>query len=41
VWLHGAAADALVRDGAGPVGISASELIEPARALLNATLYLS
>jgi len=38
VWLHGAAADALVRGGAGPVGISASELIEPARALLNATM---
>ncbi len=38
VWLHGAAADTLVRDGAGPVGISAGELIEPARALLNATI---
>jgi hydroxyethylthiazole kinase-like uncharacterized protein yjeF len=38
VWLHGAAADALVRDGAGPIGLSASELIEPARALLNATM---
>ena len=40
VWLHGAAADALVREAAGPIGISASELIETARTLLNATLYL-
>jgi NAD(P)H-hydrate repair Nnr-like enzyme with NAD(P)H-hydrate dehydratase domain len=38
VWLHGAAADTLARNGAGPIGISASELIDPARALLNASI---
>ena len=38
VWLHGAAADLLVRAGNGPIGISASELIEPARAILNASM---
>ncbi|MRR50844.1 MAG: NAD(P)H-hydrate dehydratase [Rhodocyclaceae bacterium] len=36
VHLHGAAADALVDDGVGPVGLTAGELIEPARRLLNA-----
>ena len=35
VHLHGAAADALVRSGSGPVGLTASELIEPARRLWN------
>jgi len=35
-WLHGAAADALVADGSGPVGITASEVIDSARALINA-----
>jgi hydroxyethylthiazole kinase-like uncharacterized protein yjeF len=35
-WLHGAAADALVTAGSGPVGITASEVIDSARALLNA-----
>jgi len=35
VWLHGAAADALAHKGSGPIGISAGELIDPARALLN------
>ena len=35
VWLHGAAADALVERGAGPLGIAASDLVEPARAILN------
>jgi hydroxyethylthiazole kinase-like uncharacterized protein yjeF len=34
-YLHGAAADALVASGAGPIGITASEVIESARALLN------
>jgi hydroxyethylthiazole kinase-like uncharacterized protein yjeF len=34
-YLHGAAADALVAMGAGPVGITASEVIDQARALLN------
>ena len=38
VWLHGAAADTLARAGAGPTGISAGELIDPARALLNASI---
>ena len=35
VHLHGAAADALVQNGSGPVGLSASELLEPARRLWN------
>jgi len=35
-WLHGAAADALVAAGSGPVGITASEVIDSARALINA-----
>jgi hydroxyethylthiazole kinase-like uncharacterized protein yjeF len=35
VWLHGSAADALVAEGEGPIGIAAGELIVPARRLLN------
>jgi hydroxyethylthiazole kinase-like uncharacterized protein yjeF len=35
-WLHGAAADALVAAGSGPVGITASEVIDGARELINA-----
>lgn len=35
VHLHGAGADKLVRSGTGPVGLTASELIDAARALLN------
>ena len=35
VWLHGAAADALVVAGKGPVGITAGETIDAARALIN------
>ncbi len=35
VHLHGAAADRLVRSGSGPVGLTAGELIEPARRLWN------
>ncbi|MGC2519953.1 MAG: NAD(P)H-hydrate dehydratase [Burkholderiales bacterium] len=35
VFLHGAAADELVAAGTGPVGITASEVIDGARALLN------
>lgn len=35
VWLHGAAADAAVTGGAGPIGLTASELIDGARHLLN------
>ena len=36
VWLHGAAADALVAGGIGPVGLTAGELIDAARRLANA-----
>ncbi len=36
VHLHGAAADACVTAGLGPVGLSAAELIPAARTLLNA-----
>ncbi|MBK6637825.1 MAG: NAD(P)H-hydrate dehydratase [Rhodocyclaceae bacterium] len=35
VSLHGAAADVLVCEGVGPVGLTASELLVPARRLLN------
>lgn len=35
VHLHGAAADTLVTQGKGPVGLAASELIAPAREFLN------
>ena len=35
VHLHGAAADALVAAGQGPIGLTASELIEAGRQLLN------
>lgn len=35
VHLHGAAADALVAAGTGPIGLRAGELILPARQLLN------
>jgi ADP-dependent NAD(P)H-hydrate dehydratase / NAD(P)H-hydrate epimerase len=35
VWLHGAAADRAVAAGAGPVGLSASEIADAARALIN------
>lgn len=36
VYLHGAAADLLVEQGTGPVGMTASEVIDAARELLNA-----
>jgi hydroxyethylthiazole kinase-like uncharacterized protein yjeF len=36
VCLHGAAADALVVDGTGPLGLAASELAPVARRLVNA-----
>ena len=36
--LHGAAADELVRLGAGPVGLAAGELIDPARRIWNSWL---
>lgn len=35
VWLHGLAADKLVAQGVGPVGLSASELIPAIRTCLN------
>ncbi len=35
VYLHGAAADHAVAGGAGPVGLTATETIESARAILN------
>ena len=36
VCLHGAAADALVANGIGPLGVTASELAPFARRLVNA-----
>jgi NAD(P)H-hydrate repair Nnr-like enzyme with NAD(P)H-hydrate dehydratase domain len=38
VWLHGAAADSLASAGNGPIGISAGEVTEEARRLLNASM---
>ena len=35
VCLHGAAADALVAQGHGPIGINGAELVDAARSLLN------
>ena len=35
VWLHGAAADARVSDGVGPIGLTAGELADQARWLRN------
>jgi hydroxyethylthiazole kinase-like uncharacterized protein yjeF len=35
VWLHGSAADELVRQGIGPIGLTAGELIAPIRNLIN------
>lgn len=35
VWLHGIAADMLVADGTGPVGLTAGELIAAVRTALN------
>jgi hydroxyethylthiazole kinase-like uncharacterized protein yjeF len=35
VYLHGAAADALVLSGSGPIGITASEVADGIRALIN------
>ena len=35
VWLHGQAADDLVAQGVGPIGLTASELIPAVRARLN------
>lgn len=35
VWLHGMAADVLVNDGTGPIGLAASELIPAIRVAIN------
>jgi len=35
VWLHGRAADDLVEQGVGPIGMTAGELIAPIRSRLN------
>jgi hydroxyethylthiazole kinase-like uncharacterized protein yjeF len=35
VYLHGAAADLAVAEGRGPIGLTAGELVDAARALLN------
>jgi len=35
VYLHGAAADHLVKNGRGPIGLTAGETIDAARSLLN------
>src|SRR5690606_33410988 len=37
-WLHGAVADELVLQGHGPVGLTAGELIQPARTIWNRLL---
>lgn len=34
-WLHGAAADALVAEGVGPIGLTAGELVPRVRGLIN------
>jgi NAD(P)H-hydrate repair Nnr-like enzyme with NAD(P)H-hydrate dehydratase domain len=36
VWMHGAAADWLVEDGTGPIGLTAGELPKAMRAVFNA-----
>lgn len=38
VYLHGAAGDAVVAQGRGPIGLTAQEIIAPARVLLNGAL---
>ena len=40
VWLHGAAADRLVGQGVGPIGLTAGELPAAVRAVLNETVAL-
>jgi ADP-dependent NAD(P)H-hydrate dehydratase / NAD(P)H-hydrate epimerase len=39
VYLHGAAADACVKNGIGPVGLTASDVTDSARKLLNQWVY--
>lgn len=41
VYLHGAAADRLAAQGVGPIGMTASELIDAGRALVNEWVYPS
>lgn len=39
VYIHGAAADTLLQQNDGPLGMTASEIINPARRLLNNWIY--
>jgi hydroxyethylthiazole kinase-like uncharacterized protein yjeF len=39
VYLHGAAADVLLSQHGGPIGITGTEVIEAARELLNRAIY--
>jgi ADP-dependent NAD(P)H-hydrate dehydratase / NAD(P)H-hydrate epimerase len=40
VYLHGVAADELVETGIGPIGLTASEVTEQARRILNRWVYM-
>jgi NAD(P)H-hydrate repair Nnr-like enzyme with NAD(P)H-hydrate dehydratase domain len=40
VWLHGMAADVLVTEGSGPIGLTAGELIPAIRVALNRMVQL-
>ena len=40
VWIHGKAADELVASGTGPVGVTATEIIDAARHVLNTLIRL-
>jgi hydroxyethylthiazole kinase-like uncharacterized protein yjeF len=40
VWLHGMAADVLVTEGSGPIGLTAGELIPAVRVALNRMVQL-
>jgi NAD(P)H-hydrate repair Nnr-like enzyme with NAD(P)H-hydrate dehydratase domain len=39
VYLHGAGADLLVNRGVGPIGLTASEVTDGARELINQWVY--
>ena len=39
VYLHGAAADRCVANGVGPIGLTASEVIDSARSVINKWVY--
>jgi NAD(P)H-hydrate repair Nnr-like enzyme with NAD(P)H-hydrate dehydratase domain len=41
VYLHGAAADELVAQGIGPIGLTATEVTDRARMLINRWVYAS